>query len=277
LLGRERALVYKTALLTSLRRGELESLTLGQLHLEGPVAFLALDAGDEKSREGNEIPLRGDLVADLSGWLADKLRRLQGEARQGGRPIPARLPADTPLFDVPRELVKILNRDLRLAGIPKVDERGRTLDIHALRHTFASHLSKGGVSPRTAQAALRHSTLDLTMNTYTDPRLLDVAGALDALPALPLSDGQGAGEAARATGTDGETGRTDAPTLAPTRGNQGQPPSVIVRLNTADPSDMADASGFPDNVNGRLSARDNRPLKAGDRIRTGDVQLGKTA
>jgi len=56
------------------------------------------------------------------------------------------------------------------------------VDIHALRHTFGTHLSKNGVAPRTAQAALRHSSIDLTMNVYTDPELLDVAGAMDALP-----------------------------------------------------------------------------------------------
>lgn len=45
-----------------------------------------------------------------------------------------------------------------------------------------------GVAPRTAQAALRHSSLDLTMNVYTDPTLLDVAGALKALPELSLDE-----------------------------------------------------------------------------------------
>ena len=34
---------------------------------------------------------------------------------------------------------------------------------------------------------MRHSDINLTMNIYTDPRLLDVAGAMDALPLLPLS------------------------------------------------------------------------------------------
>ena len=33
-----------------------------------------------------------------------------------------------------------------------------------------------------AQAAIRHSSLDLTMVVYTDPSLLDVAGAPVALP-----------------------------------------------------------------------------------------------
>ncbi len=35
-----------------------------------------------------------------------------------------------------------------------------------------------------AQAAMRHSSIDLTMNIYTDPTLLDVAGAVEALRAL---------------------------------------------------------------------------------------------
>jgi hypothetical protein len=29
---------------------------------------------------------------------------------------------------------------------------------------------------------MRHSSIDLTMNIYTDPTLLDVAGAINALP-----------------------------------------------------------------------------------------------
>ena len=47
-------------------------------------------------------------------------------------------------------------------------------------------MSQGGVPLRTAQAAMRHSDPSLTANVYTDPKLLDVAGALEALPSLPL-------------------------------------------------------------------------------------------
>ena len=88
---------------------------------------------------------------------------------------------------MPTGLVRILNRDLKLAGIPKKDSRGWTIDVHAMRHTFGTLLSRGNVAPRTAQAAMRHSSIDLTMNVYTDPKLLDVAGALEALPKLSLA------------------------------------------------------------------------------------------
>jgi len=55
---------------------------------------------------------------------------------------------------------------------------------HALRHTFGPHLSAAGVHPRTAMAAMRHSRIELTMKLYTDPVLLDVAGAVEALPSF---------------------------------------------------------------------------------------------
>ncbi len=47
-----------------------------------------------------------------------------------------------------------------------------------------THLSACGVHPRTAMAAMRHGRIDLTMNYYTDPTRLDVAGAVNALPAF---------------------------------------------------------------------------------------------
>ena len=201
-IGRERALIYKTLVLTGLRKNELASLTPAQLRLDVPIPHLELDAEDEKNREGNSVIIRADLAEDLKHWLADKLTALQAEALRRGEPIPARLPADSLVFTVPAGLVRIFDRDLRAAGIPKRDERGRTLDVHALRTTFGTLLSKGGVPLRTAQAAMRHSDPSLTANVYTDPKLLDVSGALDALPSLPLDREPGAdSERARATGT----------------------------------------------------------------------------
>ena len=59
-------------------------------------------------------------------------------------------------------------------------------DFHSLRHTTASHLGKNKVTPRVAQGFLRHSDIRLTLQTYADPRLLEQAEALAALPDLPL-------------------------------------------------------------------------------------------
>ena len=222
-LGRERALIYKTLVLTGLRKGELASLTVGQLHLDGPQPFAELAAADEKNRQGSSIPLRADLADDLRAWLAERATALQQAASETptvrfesraealgergtrdcdaitGRLCRRQLPADCAAVhragrvgadSRPRFVAAGIARKVKVDGkwkIDKRDERGRTLDVHSLRHSFGTLLSKGGVMPRTAQAAMRHSTIDLTMNVYTDPKLLDIHGALDALPALPLN------------------------------------------------------------------------------------------
>src|SRR5262249_51693591 len=129
----------------------------------------------------------------------------------------------------------------------------------------------GGVAPRTAQAAMRHSGIKLTMNVYTDPAVLDVRGALDVLPSLPLAGDLGRRETMQATGTDGNEARTLAPTLAPTTDNSGQPPSNCVRSNTDGHSATFAASADAVKGKGRLSSADNRPSYRGDWIRTSDL------
>jgi integrase len=199
-LGRERALIYKTFVITGLRRGELASLTVNQIDLKSNPPRFILKAADEKNRKGSTLAIREDLAMEIDRWLTDKLERLQQEARANNQPIPSTLPLTTKIFRVPTALVKIMNLDLAAAGvakcvidtngkrkIDKLDASGRSVDVHALRHSFATLLTVGGVAPRVAQAALRHSSLDLTMNTYTDPVLLDVAGSLNRLPAFPLT------------------------------------------------------------------------------------------
>ncbi|MCC6951380.1 MAG: site-specific integrase [Phycisphaerales bacterium] len=166
-IGRERALIYKTLVLTGLRKGELASITVDRVDLGGRVPHLLLNARDEKNRRGSEIPLRADLAADIHSWLADRLARDQQAARDADEPILAALPSDEPLFEVPDGLIRIFDRDLVFAGLARIekrggkdaviktDDRGRTIDTHALRHTLGTHLSKAGVPLRTAQAAIR--------------------------------------------------------------------------------------------------------------------------
>jgi integrase len=182
--GEERALIYKTLALTGLRKNELATLTMRQIEFTPKGAFAVLDPGDEKNRQGTTVPFRADLAADLNAWVTACLARLQAECRRQGASVPARLPADTPIFKMPTGMTRIFDRDLSAAGIAKRDERGRVLDIHALRVTFGTHLCAAGVPLRVAQTLMRHSKPELTANIYTDPKLLDVAGALNALPSL---------------------------------------------------------------------------------------------
>jgi len=177
-LGWERALMYKTLVLTALRRGELEAQEVRHLSLNGKRPRLILPGSLTKNGEEASLPLMADLATDLKAWLA-------ATGRKGSDRV----------FRVPLELVKIMRRDLKAAGIPYRDDRGRTLDVHALRHTTATILSRAKVSPRVAQEFMRHSDIKLTMQTYTDPRLLDEAEALAALPHLALNSEESASEA----------------------------------------------------------------------------------
>jgi integrase len=59
------------------------------------------------------------------------------------------------LGQVPR--VPTFKRGLAAAGIPFGDERGRRVDLQALRTTFGTLLSASGVSPRVAMELMRHS------------------------------------------------------------------------------------------------------------------------
>ena len=248
--GRERALIYKVLTLTGLRKGELAALTVGHLDLDGTTPYLVLDAADEKAGRGAEIPIRADLAHDIREWLRVRLSKAQEEAKANEAPIPLRAPPELPLVQVPSGLSRIINRDLAAAGIPKIDDRGCTVDVHALRHTFGTHLSKGGVAPRTAQAAMRHGSIDLTMDTYTDPRLLDVAGALDVLPDLPLEEGPPQ-ERQRATGTDDAA---LAPMLAPNAGNRGKSQAIADKPHSSRTDPHITASGGIDESCARLTA-----------------------
>lgn len=168
-LGWERALMYKVMVLTGLRRGELQALEVRHLDLTGKRAHLELPGTFTKNGEETTIPLLEDLANDLKEWL--KVTGKTGDER---------------VFRVPVELVKILRRDLALAGIPFRDDRDRTIDVHALRHTTATILSRAKVSPRVAQGFMRHSDIKLTMQTYTDVSLLDENEALAAMPEMPI-------------------------------------------------------------------------------------------
>ena len=54
--------------------------------------------------------------------------------------------------------------------------------LRPVRHTFATLLARGGVTPAVAQKLMCHSDIRLTMNTYTHLELADTAGAVAGLP-----------------------------------------------------------------------------------------------
>ncbi|MCD4823934.1 MAG: site-specific integrase, partial [Phycisphaerae bacterium] len=165
-IGRQRKLAYRVLLTTGLRKGELAAVTVDCLHLDAERPFLLLPGSFTKNGQTATIPLRAGITEAVRAWI-DEMGLFSLD----------------PVFD-PVPTIRNFDADIAAANIPKRDERNRVVDIHALRHTFGTHLAKAGVSPRTAMAAMRHSKIELTMNVYTDPALLDIAGAVDSLPAF---------------------------------------------------------------------------------------------
>ena len=69
--GRERALIYRTLILTGLRRGELAALTWGDLSLDTSSAWLTVRASIAKNRKEDSVPIRADLAAELRAWRTE--------------------------------------------------------------------------------------------------------------------------------------------------------------------------------------------------------------
>jgi len=175
-----RRLLYLVAVTTGIRRGELESLKWGDVHLEGVRPHIALRAETTKARRADTVPLRHDVAAEL---------------RQSR---PKHVATDTPVFGrIPR--MRDLKPDLDRAKIDYKDAEGRQADFHSLRMTFGTMLAKNGVAPRTAMELMRHTDLRLTMNVYTDPSILDTGSAVEGLPDLTRAP---QATAALRTGTD---------------------------------------------------------------------------
>ncbi len=165
-LGETRRLVYRIAFGTGLRRSELGSIRVADVRFRSIPPKIVLDAANEKSRKGSELPLRADLARELGDFIE----------RRG-------LAADDLVFgDFPSP--RTFRRDLEAAGVALVDERGRIADFHCLRTSMGSHLAAAGVPVRTTQELMRHSTVELTMRHYSDAAILDLAGALNSLPGL---------------------------------------------------------------------------------------------
>ena len=179
--------VYRFILATGLRRQEVEDLQWGDVRLDSPTPFLKLRAKATKARRADALPLRAD--------LADELRQLRGDAGDGDKVFSA-----VPTMDEHKGY-------LAAARIAYEDAEGRRADVHALRHTYGTLLSKSGVSPREAMELMRHTDLRLTMKVYTDPRIFDLQGAVEKLPIPAVK----APDAIAATGTDAGTspGSTD--------------------------------------------------------------------
>ena len=170
LRGPERALLYRTAIRTGYRVGELCSLRAGSLRKVGSEFALALEGTATKNGVDALQLIDAELFAALQVQAADS----------GGAELFARMP-------LVQHAARVLRHDLAaaranwLAAAPDAAQRkkreksdfllpvnaaGEVFDFHALRHTCGAWLMIAGVPIQVVQRIMRHSSITLTVDTY---------------------------------------------------------------------------------------------------------------
>ncbi len=166
-----RSIVYRTALFTGLRRGELEKLEWRDLDLNADYPSFKARAATTKNGKEPRLALNPD--------LAEQLRKFMPSISK---------PTDRVFKGLLGRKIEPLQRDLKKAGIPYVDESGETADFHSFRHTFITWLRVAGVSKREAMKLARLSEERLLDRIYTDESQLEVMKSVKLLPSFPVND-----------------------------------------------------------------------------------------
>jgi len=160
-----RQALYIMAVFSGLRLGELRAVRWGDLVLEGQAPCVRVRASINKNHKDAVLGLHPDVVRAL-------LKIRPPEVSEETLVFPEKLRSDT------------FQAELTKAGITRVDQRGRRVDFHCLRHTLATTLAIAGVQPRVAMEVMRHSDMRLTQKVYTDASQLSTLAAVSSLPSL---------------------------------------------------------------------------------------------
>jgi len=180
------------ATFTGARQGELLGLTWRDIDFEGrtiairhAVQWISTPNDGKREREWRLVPTKTEKsrrVIPMSKTAGDALRA-QKVAQAQQRLVAGRRWADHGfVFTGPHgnpldgtNVTKRFQRLLKLAGLPR-------RRWHSLRHTAAVLLLKQNVPPRVVMELLGHSTISLTMNTYShvlDSMMREAADELD--------------------------------------------------------------------------------------------------
>ncbi len=173
--GYERSLVYRVALQTGARMGEITAMRKLSFDFESTPCTVHVEASDCKGKRSDDLILMDDTATMIREFLRDKL------------------PLDR-AFAMPHKAnyAKMLRCDLAEAGIEYRDEAGRDVDAHALRHSFITGLALAGVHPAVAQKLARHASIELTMRYYTHVLHESEVAAIVALKSLSCACPDGA-------------------------------------------------------------------------------------
>jgi len=170
--------LYRLACESGLRSNELRNLRISDFDFNDNVVVLG--ARHAKNRKPVRLPLRPDTAKELQGLFDGKLPGCNA-------------------FNMPGEdrMAMMLRADLADTQIEYETDAG-VFDFHALRGQCGTLLAATGCHPKTIQAILRHSDINLSLSVYTHSLRGAESEAVKRLPDLssPSSQSQ------KKTGTD---------------------------------------------------------------------------
>jgi len=183
LSGPARAILYRLAFDTGLRRGELAAVRVRDVNIkQRTITVAGVDCKDgikavQTITEGTAAILKDYMKGKTPDVRLFDRKTLR---RRSSKTLDTAALSDTKTADMLRDdldaarkawIGKAVNQDDRQereqSEFLKADgERGKIV-FHSLRHTTASALAAKGVHPSVAQSILRHKDVNLTMSRYT--------------------------------------------------------------------------------------------------------------
>jgi len=162
--GMERAVLYRVAIETGFRANELRQLRVGSFDLD--KAKVKLEARHCKDRRDATQSITLALAGRLADYFAD------------GTPFAA--------FNLKMtRTAQVLQADAVEAGLPLVDDKGRKLVFHSLRHTLRDELRRARVAESVIDAIMRHKPTGIGQRFYSHVTDFEKREAVERLPSYP--------------------------------------------------------------------------------------------
>lgn len=193
--GRNMVLIYRLMIEAGLRKNETACLRWADLNLDDGI--IRLRAETTKNGKTEELPTSPGLLAALKARKSElnpkpessvvtltsrALRSFDDDSVAAG--LALRIPLDKHGVPIP---VNAEGRPVRTPHkwkFEKTDAAGRSIDLHALRHTCGTRLVANGADIKTVQSIMRHASAAFTLAVYIHKDKKRMAAAVAALPDL---------------------------------------------------------------------------------------------
>lgn len=164
--GMERAVLYRTAIETGFRVNELRNLTVGDF--DAKKATISQQAKFCKDRCDATQPITMALAVALADYLSNR------DTTTG------------PLFNLKSHRTALMiQTDAIKARLPLIDDAGRELVFHSLRHSLREELRKGRVTESVIDKIMRHKPAGVGQRFYTHITDFEIREAIERLPEYP--------------------------------------------------------------------------------------------